>query len=195
MAFALAGTIDIDFETEPIGLTEGDREVYLREIWPTREEIQCMERKFLIPTMYRDVYDKIELGSKDWQSLDVMNGKLFTWDKESTYIKQPPFFDKMTLDIPAIKPIKNARVLLNLGDSITTDHISPGGSIAKNSPAARYLIDRGVLLSQLSSYSTRRGNDAVVTRGNYFSISIDKDYENNVQCLQEHSQTIVSTTS
>lgn len=166
VAYALAGTVHIDFETEPIGVCN-DRKVYLRDIWPSRDEILSMERKFVIPTMYKDVYDTIELGSTNWQSLDTTNGKLFSWDNKSTYIKRPPFFEGMTLDIPEIEPIKNARVLLNLGDSITTDHISPGGNIAEISPAARYLIGLGVFSSHLSSYSTRRGNDAVMARGEF----------------------------
>lgn len=165
VCYALAGTVHIDFETEPIGTCEDGRKVYLRDIWPCRDEIQEMERKFVMPTMYKDVYDNIETGSSNWQSLNTTNGTLFSWDNESTYIKRPPFFEGMTLDVPEVKPIRNARVLLNLGDSITTDHISPGGSIAEVSPAARYLTDHGVFSGHLSSYSTRRGNDAVMARG------------------------------
>lgn len=135
IAYALAGTVDIDFDSEPIGKGHDGREVFLRDIWPSREEIQSIERKYVIPAMFKDVYEKIELGSKNWQSLEAPSGKLFSWDKESTYIKHPPFFDGMTRDLPQINPISNARVLLNLGDSITTDHISPAGSIARNSPA------------------------------------------------------------
>lgn len=130
----MAGTVDIDFESEPIGKTEDGREVFLREIWPSREEIQSIERKFVIPAMFKDVYEKIEMGSSNWQSLEAPSGKLFSWD-DSTYIKRPPFFEGMTRELPVREPIKNARVLLNLGDSITTDHISPAGSIARNSPA------------------------------------------------------------
>ena len=135
IAYALAGTVDIDFESEPIGRSEDGREVFLRDIWPTRDEIQSIEKKFVIPAMFKDVYEKIEMGSKNWQALEAPSGKLFSWDDSSTYIKHPPFFDGMTRDLPERLPIKNARVLLNLGDSITTDHISPAGSIARNSPA------------------------------------------------------------
>lgn len=133
----MAGTVAIDFESEPIGKTNDGREVFLRDIWPSREEIQSVERKFVIPAMFKDVYEKIELGSKNWQSLEAPSGKLFSWDLSSTYIKHPPFFDGMTRSLPETKPITNARVLLNLGDSITTDHISPAGSIARNSPAGK----------------------------------------------------------
>jgi aconitate hydratase len=137
IAYALAGRIDIDFESEPIGHSEDGREVFLRDLWPSREEIQNVERKFVIPAMFKDVYEKIELGSKNWQSLEAPSGKLFSWDDESTYIKHPPFFEGMTRELPVRQPIKSARVLLNLGDSITTDHISPAGSIARNSPAGK----------------------------------------------------------
>lgn len=139
IAYALAGTVAIDFETEPLGRTEDGREVFLHDIWPSREEIQSVERKFVIPAMFKDVYEKIEQGSKNWQSLQAPSGKLFSWDESSTYIKHPPFFEGMTRDLPITEPIKNARVLLNLGDSITTDHISPAGSIARNSPAGMIL--------------------------------------------------------
>lgn len=135
IAYALAGTVDIDFEIQPIGKSEDGREVFLRDIWPSRDEIQSIERKYVIPAMFKDVYEKIELGSQNWQSLEAPKGKLYPWDQASTYIKHPPFFEGMTRNLPEPRPIKNARVLLNLGDSITTDHISPAGSIARNSPA------------------------------------------------------------
>lgn len=137
IAYAIAGTVDIDFETQPLGTNEEGHEVYLRDIWPTREEIQSVEKKYVIPAMFRDVYEKIEMGSSNWQALEAPSGKLYPWDAESTYIKHPPFFETMTRELPTIEPIKTARVLLNLGDSITTDHISPAGSIARNSPAGK----------------------------------------------------------
>lgn len=137
IAYALAGRVDIDFESEPLGVNENGREVYLREIWPSRDEIKNVEQKYVIPSMFKDVYEKIEQGSSNWQSLEAPTGKLYPWDESSTYIKHPPFFEGITRDLPKIEPIKNARVLLNLGDSITTDHISPAGSIARNSPAGK----------------------------------------------------------
>lgn len=100
--------------------------IYLREIWPTRQEIQDVENKFVIPAMFRDVYEKIQVGSTSWQALVAPSSKLYPWDEKSTYIKHPPFFENMTRELPARKAIQNARVLLNFGDSITTDHISPG---------------------------------------------------------------------
>lgn len=191
IAYALAGTVDIDFETQPIGKTEDGREVFLREIWPSREEIQSVEKKYVIPAMFQDVYEKIEMGSNNWQSLEAPSGRLYPWDEASTYIKHPPFFEGMSRDLPEREPIKNARVLLNLGDSITTDHISPAGSIARNSPAgkkqsnssrsnsghynlllARYLADRGLFPKDFNSYGSRRGNDAIMARGTFANIRI-----------------------
>lgn len=134
------GTVDIDFETQPIGKSLDGREVYLRDIWPSRQEIQEIEKKYVIPAMFKDVYEKIQQGSQNWRDLVAPQGKLYPWDEKSTYIKHPPFFENMTRELPITKPIMNARVLLNLGDSVTTDHISPAGSIARNSPAGKLLM-------------------------------------------------------
>ncbi|XP_045783153.1 cytoplasmic aconitate hydratase-like [Maniola jurtina] len=172
IAYALAGTVDIDFETEPLGKRADGSPVFLREIWPTRAEIQEVENKYVIPGMFKEVYEKIEEGSATWQALDVPKGKLYGWDPESTYIKRPPFFDGMTKDLPPIRNIENARCLLLLGDSVTTDHISPAGSIARNSPAARFLADRGLTPREFNSYGSRRGNDAVMSRGTFANIRL-----------------------
>lgn len=143
VAYAIAGTILIDFEKEPLGQDQNGQDVFLKDIWPSREEIQAVEEKFVIPAMFKEVYSKIECGNVEWNSLDVPNHCLFPWNRESTYIKSPPFFDKMSLEIPKIESIKNAKVLVFFGDSVTTDHISPAGSIARSSKAAEYLIRRG----------------------------------------------------
>lgn len=116
----ISGTVLIDFETQPIGINENGREVYLKEIWPTRNEIQDVEKKFVLPGMFREVYEKITHGSQNWQELAAPETNLYPFDEKSTYIKNPPFFDDMTLELPPKKAIINARVLLNLGDSITT---------------------------------------------------------------------------
>ncbi|KAJ6641481.1 Cytoplasmic aconitate hydratase [Pseudolycoriella hygida] len=166
VAYALAGTIDIDFETDPIGIHD-DRKIYLKDIWPSRDEIQALQSRFIAPRIYKEIYDEIEFGSTNWQLLNAADGKLFSWDAKSTFIKRPPFFENMSLDVAEIEQIRNARVLLNLGDSITTDHISPGGLINENSPAARYLAQLGVIPGELGSYSSRRGNDAVMARGTF----------------------------
>ncbi|CAH1642832.1 unnamed protein product [Spodoptera littoralis] len=172
IAYALAGTVDIDFETQPLGTRADGTRVYLREIWPTRAEIQEVENKHVIPGMFKEVYAKIELGSPSWQALDVPQGKLYGWDPNSTYIKRPPFFDGMTRGLNPRQGVHNARCLLLLGDSVTTDHISPAGSIARNSPAARFLADRGLTPREFNSYGSRRGNDAVMSRGTFANIRL-----------------------
>lgn len=172
IAYAIAGTVDINFETQPIGYDPNGKEVFLREIWPTRQEIQAVEQQFVIPAMFKEVYEKIQLGSPAWQSLQAAGGKLYPWDTTSTYIKHPPFFESMTRDLPKIESITDARVLLYLGDSVTTDHISPAGSIARNSPAARYLAERGLKPRDFNSYGSRRGNDAVMARGTFANIRL-----------------------
>ncbi|XP_022918661.2 cytoplasmic aconitate hydratase-like [Onthophagus taurus] len=172
IAYAIAGTVDIDFEVEPLGKKSDGSPIFLRDIWPTRAQIQEIERKYVIPTMFEEVYGKIEVGSQSWQALDAPSGNLYPWDDVSTYIKRPPFFDGMSKDLPVKKPIKNARVLLFLGDSVTTDHISPAGSIGRTSPAARYLAQRNLTPREFNSYGSRRGNDAVMARGTFANIRL-----------------------
>lgn len=172
IAYAIAGRVDIDFETEPLGVNDKGEKVFLREIWPTRNEIQKVENTHVIPAMFQEVYSKIELGSEDWQKLQVSDGQLYPWSDDSTYIKRPPFFNGMTRQLPEIKSLKNARCLLLLGDSVTTDHISPAGSIARNSPAARYLSERGLTPRDFNSYGSRRGNDAIMARGTFANIRL-----------------------
>ncbi|KAJ8684287.1 hypothetical protein QAD02_020079 [Eretmocerus hayati] len=172
IAYAIAGTVDIDFETEPLGRRADGKEIFLRDIWPSRAEIHAVEQKHVLPAMFKEVYSKIEQGSESWASLDAPSGKLYPWDSNSTYIKDPPYFENLQRELPQIKPIKNARVLLNLGDSVTTDHISPAGSIARNSAAARYLSSRGLNPKDFNSYGSRRGNDAVMARGTFANIRI-----------------------
>lgn len=172
IAYAIAGTVDIDFEKEPLGTNASGKLIFLRDIWPTRKEIQAVEQKHVIPAMFREVYSKIELGSEQWQSLQAPEGKLYPWDEQSTYIKHPPFFEGMTRELPPIAPIVGARPLLLLGDSVTTDHISPAGSIARNSPAARFLAKRGLTPRDFNSYGSRRGNDAIMARGTFANIRL-----------------------
>lgn len=172
IAYAIAGTVDIDFETTPIGKNKAGNPVFLRDIWPTRQEIQTVEQKHVIPAMFKEVYAKIEQGSASWQALQAPSGKLYPWDATSTYIKHPPFFDSMTRELPKFTSIAQARALLYLGDSVTTDHISPAGSIARNSPAARYLAERGLKPRDFNSYGSRRGNDAIMARGTFANIRL-----------------------
>ncbi|ALC47667.1 Irp-1A [Drosophila busckii] len=172
IAYAIAGRVDIDFEKEPLGVDANGQNVYLRDIWPTRSEIHAVESKHVIPAMFQEVYSKIELGSPDWQTLAVSDSKLYPWSADSTYIKRPPFFEGMTRVLPKLQSVKNARCLLYLGDSVTTDHISPAGSIARNSPAARFLANRNLTPRDFNSYGSRRGNDAIMARGTFANIRL-----------------------
>jgi len=137
VAYALAGNVNIDFEKEPIGKDTQGKDVYLREIWPAREELQKLIETIITPEMYTEVYDKISKGTDRWNALEVTDTPLYNWNEDSTYIKRPPFFEKIKHSNTKVEPIKGARVLLNFGDSITTDHISPAGNIAKTSSAAK----------------------------------------------------------
>ncbi|CAL1299564.1 unnamed protein product [Larinioides sclopetarius] len=172
VAYALAGTVNIDFETEPIGKGADGQNVYLRDIWPSREEIQEVEAKHVLPAMFKEVYSRIQFGNKRWNSLKAPDGSLYAWNTKSTYIKSPPFFDNMTIALPEIKSITNARVLLLLGDSVTTDHISPAGSISRNSPAAQFLNARGLTPREYNSYGARRGHDELMKRGTFANIRL-----------------------
>ena len=173
IAYAIAGRIDIDFEKEPLGYSKVfQRDIYLKDIWPARAELQELETTHVIPEMYSKIYDKISIGNKQWNNLIVPESDLYPWDVKSTYIKRPPFFDSVEKNVQPIKPIENAHVLLYLGDSITTDHISPAGSIARNSPAAKYLSERGLAPRDFNSYGSRRGNDAVMSRGTFANIRL-----------------------
>ncbi|KAK6494101.1 cytoplasmic aconitate hydratase [Huso huso] len=178
IAYAIAGTIRIDFEKEPLGVNPQGKEVFLRDIWPTRDEIQMVERQFVIPAMFKEVYGKIETINERWNALKAPSDELYTWDPKSTYIKSPPFFESLTIGLQTPKSITDAYVLLNLGDSVTTDHISPAGNIARNSPAARYLSGRGLASREFNSYGSRRGNDAVMARGTFANIRLFNKFLN-----------------
>lgn len=172
IAYALAGRVDIDFEKEPIGQNSEGKDIFLSEIWPTRESIQAVEAKHVIPEMFSKAYSSIKNGNTAWNELKVPSGDLYSWDNDSTYIQSPPFFETMQQELPQIKSIQNARVLLNLGDSVTTDHISPAGAISRTSPAAKYLMERGMQPKQFNSYGSRRGNDRVMARGTFANIRL-----------------------
>ncbi|CAG9823442.1 unnamed protein product [Phaedon cochleariae] len=172
IAYAIAGRVDVDFETESLGKRPDGSEVFLRDIWPTRKQIHEVEKRHVIPAMFKEVYAKIETGSTNWQNLVAPSGQLYPWSASSTYIKRPPFFDGMTRQLEPPKPLSNARALLFLGDSVTTDHISPAGSIGRTSPAARYLAQRNLTPKEFNSYGSRRGNDDVMARGTFANIRL-----------------------
>uniref|UniRef100_A0A8C0L646 Iron-responsive element-binding protein 2 n=1 Tax=Canis lupus dingo TaxID=286419 RepID=A0A8C0L646_CANLU len=170
VAYAIAGTVNIDFQTEPLDPT--GRSIYLQDIWPSREEVHQMEEERVVLSMFKVLKEKMEMGNKRWNSLEAPDSVLFPWDLKSTYIRCPSFFDKLTKEPVALRPIENAHVLLYLGDSVTTDHISPAGSIARSSAAAKYLTNRGLTPREFNSYGARRGNDAVMTRGTFANIKL-----------------------
>ena len=172
VAFALAGRVDIDFETEPIGTDgEGD-EVYLRDIWPGQEDIRTEISRSVQPKMFEEEYGNVFSGNPTWNEIPVAEGELYQWMPDSTYIRKPTFFDGLGHEVPAIQPIAGARVLVKLADSVTTDHISPAGSIAPGGPAARYLEENGVERKEWNSYGSRRGNHEVMMRGTFANIRI-----------------------
>src|SRR5439155_5079503 len=162
VAFALAGRVDIDMASEPLGLGRDGQDVYLREIWPSMGEIRDVMRQALDPEAFRQMYSDFAEANPLWNDIPSSSGLLYAWDEKSTYIQQPPFFDENTSTKPA--DIRGARALAIFGDSVTTDHISPAGSIKANSPAGKYLIAQGVKPEDFNSYGSRRGNDRVMTR-------------------------------
>ena len=171
VAFALVGTVDIDLTSDPIGMGR-DGPVYLKDIWPAEKEVAEVVEASLEKEMFEQRYASVFEGSAMWKDIQVSGGDLFQWDDASTYIHHPPFFQNLTMDVPSIQDIKGAHVLALLGDSITTDHISPAGNIAMDSPAGRYLQERGVQPRDFNSYGTRRGNDLVMTRGTFANIRL-----------------------
>jgi aconitate hydratase len=172
VAFALAGRIDIDMYNEPIGVDKNGRSVFLRDIWPTQKEIDAVIQQSVRPEMFRHEYASVFEGDERWKTLPIPESDLYAWDDKSTYIKNPPYFDGMPLEPAAVHDIRGARVLALLGDSITTDHISPAGAIKKDSPAGAYLLDRGVEVKDFNSYGSRRGNHEVMVRGTFANVRL-----------------------
>ena len=172
VAYALAGSVDVDLLTEPLGITESGEEVYLKDIWPGTEEIREAVAAAVTPDQFREQYADVFTGSEEWQAVSTVNSDIYDWPEESTYIQHPPFFRGMPEEAPGIRSITGARCLAKLGDSITTDHISPAGRIEEDSPAGKYLLEHGVPVSMFNSYGSRRGNDRVMTRGTFANIRV-----------------------
>ncbi|MGQ9925876.1 MAG: aconitate hydratase AcnA [Chloroflexaceae bacterium] len=173
VAFALAGRIDVDLTSEPLGVGADGQPVFLKDIWPGHAEIQQTIDSAIQSEMFRHSYAQIFVGDEHWENLDVPKGDRFAWDPQSTYVRRPPYFDQMPEEPPArVSEIEGARVLALLGDSITTDHISPAGSIKASSPAGRYLIERGIEPKDFNSYGSRRGNDEVMVRGTFANVRL-----------------------
>ena len=172
VTFAIAGSIDIDLTTEPLGQDSGDKPIYLKDIWPTAEEIESLIHQHVKQQYFKEEYARIFDGDEFWQKLPVAEGTTFGWQEQSTYIRKPPYFQGFELDIAQSADVQNAGVLLILGDSLTTDHISPAGAIPPDYPAGKYLIEKNVAPADFNSYGSRRGNHEVMMRGTFGNIRI-----------------------
>ena len=172
VAFAIAGRVDIDLTSEPLATDHNGRDIFLKDIWPTDDEIHKVMKKVLSPNDFKKNYDEIFDGNEIWQNLKVPDDKIYQWDDESTYIKEAPFFRNLSEEPKDLKNIEDARALLVLGDSITTDHISPAGAFSEDSAAGQYLKSRGVEKKNFNSYGSRRGNDEVMVRGTFANVRI-----------------------
>jgi aconitate hydratase len=175
VAYALAGTVDIDLYRDPIGKGKDGQDVFLKDIWPSNEEIREVVGASLTREQFLDRYGRVFEGPKEWQSLVAPTGQVYTWDDASSYIQEPPFFIDLTPEVKPISAIHGARVLVKVADSITTDHISPAGNISKKSPAAAFLMDSGIAPEDFNSYGSRRGNDRVMTRGTFANVRLKNE--------------------
>jgi aconitate hydratase len=172
VAYALAGSLNVDLNEEPLGVSAAGKPVYLRDVWPSAQEVADCVHKNITSAMFRNSYSGVFDGDERWKSIKVSAGKVYAWDDRSTYVKNPPYFDGMTMQPAAIGEIRGARALAVLGDSVTTDHISPAGNIAKSSPAAQYLMSQGVQPADFNQYGARRGNHEVMMRGTFANIRL-----------------------
>jgi aconitate hydratase len=172
VAYALAGTMDIDLTKDPLGTGKDGKPVYLKDIWPSRQEVEAVVEQHIKQDMYRRVYAEVFKGDEQWAKLQVPEGDLYAWDEKSTYVKHPPYFVGMGEKPAPVQPLKGARCLALLGDSITTDHISPAGSIKESGPAGKYLVSHGVRKKDFNSYGARRGNHEVMVRGTFANIRL-----------------------
>ena len=172
VAFALAGRVDIDLSRQPLGKGKDGREVYLKDIWPTLQEVRDLLQSALKPEVFRQLYRDFAAQNPKWNEIPSRSGDVYPWEADSTYIQEPPFFKEFNLQPGPMLEIKGARALGIFGDSVTTDHISPAGSIKKTSPAGQYLLEKGVGFADFNSYGSRRGNDRVMTRGTFANVRI-----------------------
>jgi len=171
VAYAIAGRMDIDVYNEPLTTTADGKEVFLKDIWPTQKEVADTVRDFLTVEQFTKSYKDLFAGDANWAKLDVEESQLYSWD-DSTYVANPPYFENMTADISPVADITGARVLAYLGDSVTTDHISPAGAIKADSPAGKYLQEKGVNPGDFNSYGSRRGNHEIMMRGTFANIRL-----------------------
>ncbi len=194
VAYALAGTVDVDFDRDPLGIGSDGRPVFLRDLWPTQKQIADTIAAALEPEMFRRSYGNVFDGNPKWNAIPVAGGERYAWDERSTYIHEPPFFRGLTLEPAPLADIAGARVLAMVGDSVTTDHISPAGDIALDSPAGRWLVERGIEKRDFNSYGSRRGNDLVMVRGTFANIRLKNllvpGSEGNVTVHQPSGETL-----
>jgi aconitate hydratase len=172
VAYALAGSMDVDLYNEPLGTDTDGNDVFMKDIWPTAAEVDEVIRTAITSEMFTKDYADVFSGDEKWQSLPTPEGDTFAWDENSTYVRKPPYFDGMPDEPEPVEDIEGARVLLKLGDSVTTDHISPAGAIKKDSPAGKYLAEHGVQPRDFNSYGSRRGNHEVMIRGTFANIRL-----------------------
>ena len=172
VAYAIAGTVDIDLAVDPLGHDLDGHPVMLKDIWPTTEEVERVVSGALGRDQFLAQYADVFTGSEEWQEIETSTGEMYEWSDASTYVQNPPFFEGMSLDVDEIRPVTGARCLALLGDSVTTDHISPAGAIKADSPAGQYLVEQGVPVSLFNSFGSRRGNDRIMTRGTFANIRI-----------------------
>jgi len=172
VAYALAGRMDIDLTSEPLGRNAAGEEVFLRDVWPSNAEIEAAMNASIDAQMFTSRYADVFSGDDRWRAMPVPTGERYTWDPKSEYVKRAPYFDDMPAEPAPVVDIRDARVLAMLGDSVTTDHISPAGNIAKSSPAAKYLIEKGVDPADFNSYGARRGNHEVMVRGTFANVRL-----------------------
>jgi aconitate hydratase len=172
VAYALAGSLDIDITTEPLGTGKDGKPVYLKDVWPSAADVAVAVAGSVDSAMFIKGYADVFRGDENWRGIKTPEGKIYAWDGKSTYVKNPPYFDGMTMTPAEVGDVKGARALAVLGDSVTTDHISPAGNIAKSSPAAKYLMDLGVKPADFNSYGARRGNHEVMMRGTFANIRL-----------------------
>ena len=172
IAYAVAGTINIDMTNEPLGTDSSGKDVFLSDVWPSSKDIQNEINKSISPEMFKEQYENAILNNTDWNKLESSKGENYKWDSGSSYIQKVPFFDNFSKDTPKIKPLKKARLLCVLGDSVTTDHISPAGSIPELAPSGQFLISKDIPKGQFNSYGSRRGNHDVMARGTFGNIRL-----------------------
>ncbi len=172
IAYALAGTMDFDFEVDPLGQDQDGKDVFLKDLWPAPEEVEAIIAECVKAELFAKEYADVFAGDERWTGLQTPEGETFSWDEDSTYVRKPTYFEGMTMELTPVQDITGARVLAKLGDSVTTDHISPAGSIKKDSPAGRYLMEHGVQVRDFNSYGSRRGNHEVMMRGTFANIRI-----------------------